>query len=588
MKNKSGQSVLEVILAAAVFMFFSASSIGLVLQALSSNRLGLEETVATQYTAEGLEAVHSIKNQSFSNLTNTLGVGLSKTSDVWAFSGTENVFDNRYHRSINIADVFRDTSGNIVSFGGTLDSSTKKVTATTNWNFTSARQNSVVLSTYFSDWRKPFGKGGMLVYGDGGTSSDAIKYKTFDGTNWSAAGSLADIDTTSTNKYLRSVRVFSSQTRNEKIVVSRHTDSSAGNFIYAQVFNGTSWGNVQLLASWTSFSFPDSQPFDGTYISNGNFAVFYSDNTSTLKYRIWTGSSWTGQYSMSSAIGGIPNYIVAKARPNTKEIMVSIFDQASDTYTYYFNGVDLSVSTNWTRTNHGLTAPMNTKRTIDFDWSPNNPLQGALVFSDNGNDRSINIKIFTANGSGGGSWSSNVNSGNIGTGSNRLGSLSVSGRNSVNEFISCSKDSSNNINCLESSNTPVWTTPTNSLIGATQTGIQRSFHFGYENSGADGLVVYSDKTAIAKAKKYNPSTNTFDSAAINVGTLNNTAATVRLIPNPASDDILVLAGSTALSFYSVFWNGSSNNFYTTGDQAFTLQGNNGSNLTDYWYDFTWD
>lgn len=583
MKNKSGQSVLEVILAAAVFMFFSASSIGLVLQALSSNRLGLEETVATQYTVEGLEAVRSIKNQSFSNLNNTLGIGISKTADVWAFSGTENIFDNRFHRSINIADVYRDTSGNVVYSGGTLDSLSKKITVTTNWNFTSVRQNSVVLSTYLSDWRKPFGRGGMLVYGDGGTSNDAIRYRTFDGSSWSPVGNLADIDSATINKYLRSVRVFSTQNRNEKIVVSRHYNGSA-NFIYAQVFNGSSWGNVQLLSSWSSTSYLDMQPFDGTYMSNGNFVIFYSDYTSTIKYRVWTGTAWTGQYSLPTG-ANIPNSIVAKVRPNTKEIMVASLDQSKYTSTSYFNGSDVTLSSNWTRVVHGTACPDIAKRIIDFDWSPNNPLQGALVYSESSNDRGINVKIFTANGSGGGSWSSTANSSTV----SNLGALSVSGRQGANEFMSCVKDSSNDISCFESSNSPSWTKPSNNVLTAnTQTGIQRSFHFGYENSGNDGLAVYSDNTTIAKARKYNPSTNSFDSSPVNVGTLNNTASTVRLIPNPASDDILVLMGSSARSFYSIFWNGSNNNFYGNGDQGFMLQGNNGSNLTDYWYDFTWD
>jgi hypothetical protein len=584
MKKKYGQSVVEVILAASLFMFFSASAIGLVLQGMRSNQLGTEETIATQYNTQALEAVHSIKNQAFSNLTNTSGIGISKTADVWVFSGTNNVFD-KYTRSIGITDVFRDVSGNIVSSGGTIDPLTKKIIATTSWNFNAARSNSVVLSTYLSDWRKSFAKGGMLVYGNGGTTNDAIAYKTFDGTSWSTAGSLADIDTGSTNKYLRAVKVFSSPLTNEKIVVSRHYNGSS-QFIYAQVFNGTTWGSVQLLSSWAATTFLDVQQFDGAYINNGNFAVFYGDNTTTPKYRVWTSGAWAGPYNLP--VSGIPNFIVAKTRPNTKEIMVSLFGQNNGTYTYYFNGVDLSVVSNWTMTTHSTVSPVNTKRIISFDWSPNNPLQGALVYPDSSTDRAITDKIFTANGSGGGSWSSAANSANIGSGTNRLGALSVESRNGANEFISCTKDSTNNIGCFESSNVPAWTTPTNTVISTTQTGIQRSYHFGYENSGAGGLIVYSDNTTIAKAKKYDPSTNTFDASATTVGTLNNTTATVRLIPSTTSDDILVLLSSAVSNLYSVFWNGSTNAFYTTGGQSFTNQSTNGSASTDFWYDFTWD
>src|SRR3990167_10677941 len=209
----SGFSVIEIILAAALFMIIATGSITVILQGLDSNRLGQEQTVANQYAAEGMEAVRSIKNQNFANLVNSAGSGVIQSGGVWIFSGTNNTntFNpvGRYTRTIKVESVNRDAvppAGNIV-VSGTLDPDTKKITSTVSWNFTPSRLNSVELISYLSDWKKPIvasGRGGILVYGNGGTTSDAILYKALDSSgSWGIAASTADVDTGTTNKYFK-------------------------------------------------------------------------------------------------------------------------------------------------------------------------------------------------------------------------------------------------------------------------------------------------------------------------------------------------------------------------------------------------
>src|SRR3989344_4952954 len=99
----SGFSVIEVILAAALFMIIATGSITVILQGTDSNRLGEEQTVANQYAAEGMEAVRSIKNQNFANLVSSAGTGVIRSgSNVWAFGGANNQFgpNNKYTRVI--------------------------------------------------------------------------------------------------------------------------------------------------------------------------------------------------------------------------------------------------------------------------------------------------------------------------------------------------------------------------------------------------------------------------------------------------------------------------------------------------------
>jgi Tfp pilus assembly protein PilV len=592
--QKNGFSVIEVILAAALFLVFATAMTTTVIQGFRGNRLGGEQTIATQFAAEGIEAARSLKNQAFANLNSTLcspGAGLQQSGGVWAFkaSGTSDVLQ-KFTRIVTVCNVQRDGSGNIVNSGGSNDPLTKKVTSTVTWNVGPGRSNSVVLNEYFTNWKLPFTKGGMIVYGNGGTTSDAIQYRVLDSAgNWSAAASAADVDTLTTTNALRAARVYASATRNEKVLVSRHFNGVTQT-IYAQVYNGTTWGNVVQLASFVSVSFLDVQNFDGTYLANGDFMVAYSDNTNTPKFRTWNGTSWSAQVS-ARGVGGIPNVVVLKNRPSTNEVMLSTFTQNLRTVSEYFNG-GAYLTANWgTLTVHATNSVGNTFRLLDFEWDPATPTKGAIVYSDKANDKAVGIKIWTANGSGSGSWSGQVKSSNQG---NNMGAMAIAARPLNDEYITCDKDSSGTqgITCYQVNNTPAFTNPVNQTIATfTDSGLQRSFHIGFEQtSGAIALAFYSDNTNVPKFKKYTVSSNTWDAAATSVSTGALTPGvfkSVRLIPRE-NDDIMVIMSDANQDLYSVLWDGTTDAISNTAGFVFTQHGTNGSAGTDLWYDFTWD
>jgi len=593
--QSSGFSVIEILLAAALFLIFASGAVGIVIYGNRMNLLGEEQAVATQFANEGIEAIRSIKNQNFTTLSNTYcatGSGIQKVGSVWALkaTGTSDTFDTIYNRVIKICDVQRDASGNIVASGGTDDPYLKKVTTTVSWNAGTTRADSVVLSTYYTNWKKK--KGGMLVYGNGGTTTDAVSYKLWDGATqtWGTAGSLADVDGASTNKALRTVRVYASSTRDEKIAVGRYYNGTT-QYIYTQVWNGSAWGNVQLLSSWTAATFLDVRNFDGTYLANGDFMVVFSDNTTLPKMRTWNGSAWSAQVSMQD-VGGIPNYIVASARPSTNEVMAAFFDQQSDTNTEYFNGGSY-LTASWTlHTEHAAAAPVATEQLVDFTWSPNTTTKGALIYTDSGSDKSIDIKIWTANGSGSGSWTAVANTTNQ---SNNVGALQIIGRPGADEFVACDKDSNGSprIICYESNMTPVWTNPTNpQLISGSDAGIQRSFDIGFEQvGGTQAISVYSDNTGVPKLKKYNASTNTWDVSATSIATSPFTPGVIKAvrIEPRTEDDVMILMMDANLDVYSSVWDITNDIIYTTpAGKAFSQHGTNGSAVTEFWFDFEWD
>lgn len=166
MFRMKGFSLLEIILAVALFSILTTGGITLIVHSYNSNRLGGEFAVATEFASEGIESVKSIKNQAYSNLVNSSGTGVDRVGSVWAFGGSNdtlahNISDN-FTRTIKVESVNRDgtpPAGNIVSTGGTTDPDTKKITSTVTWNFNSARPESLSLVTYLSDWRKTISTG---------------------------------------------------------------------------------------------------------------------------------------------------------------------------------------------------------------------------------------------------------------------------------------------------------------------------------------------------------------------------------------------------------------------------------------------
>ncbi len=602
--NNRGFSVIEIILAVALFTILATGGVTVIVQSFRANRLGNEQTIASQYASEGIEAVKSIRNQAFSNLTavNPTPRGINNPSTVWQFTGdnTTNTFSSgkTYTRTIKVEDVQRNSSCNIIASGGTTDPTTKKITSTVNWTFGPNRNNSVVFTSYLNNWRNPLStqKGGMLVYADSATASDAMLYKILDAASgtWMGPYPTADVDA-STNRTVRALRLYASSTRNEKVLISRHYNGTT-QYIYTQVYNGICWNTPRLLASWNAATALGVRNFDGTYLNNGNFMVIFSNNTTTPQYQIWDGTSWTSSAATTN-VGGVPLYIVARARPGTNEIMMGVFDQSSHTNTAYYSGSAWSAATQ-----HSAVAPTATKEHIDFAWSPQDTLRGMLIYTDAAADRAITMRMWSADGSGGGSWGTAVNASP--NQSNNLGALALTARKGANEFHACNKDAGSpfTIRCNKATFTSATpsvitaTNPTNQTIAAaTDNGIQRSFDLEFKaQSGALAIAVYSDNTASPKLKKFTPgSPGTWDAAATPISTapftLGNPVRTVRLIPDATTDDIMILMGDNTLDVYSVVWSGSANAVYTTpAGKAFSRHGQSGSVATDFWYNFAWD
>ncbi len=573
--NQQGFSLVEILLAVAVFSLFVTAVVGGIVYGRGSTALAGQRQRAVRLADECQEAVRGIRDGSYSNLTNGT-FGLSLNAGHWTLSGASDLTDI-FTRSVTIADGV---------------SSQKIITCNVAWAQNLQRNGSIQTVSYLTNWNTTVNnlRNGMLVYGDGGNSSDAIKYQTYDSATgtWSAAAATADVDSSSSNKYLRSAKLYASPTRNEKVLISRHYNG-AGQWIYAQVYNGSTntWGNVVQLATWNANSYLDVQNFDATYKANGDLMVVYSDNTIIPKSRVWNGVSWGAQGSLTTfGTGQIPSYIILRSRPGTDEVMMAAFTQNNRTNSEYYSGSAWSALTTL-----ASSAPSSTKKLVDFTWGDTDTTKGAAVYTDGGADKSMNISIWTADGFGGGSWAT-ARQYNVAQ-ANNIGALGISAIKGTTGFNVCDKDAlaTPRIICMRA-NTSGWVASSNVTVsGASDPGVQLSFGLDSQQiTSSYSILAYSDNTTTAKLKKFNNNASAWDGAATN---LNASAVgvikTVRVEADPTTDDMMILVTDASLDLYSIVWNGSSNQVYSTpAGKAWLVHGIQGSSTTDYWYDFVWD
>lgn len=143
-QNKRGFSILELVLAGAIFAVFASAIVVAVLQSGSATQAGIRAEIGRQWAQEGVEAVRAIGAQSFDALLDTAGSGVRFTNGKWEFSGNADEWDG-YRRVVTVSSAQRSAGGDVVSSGGTEDVDLKLITVVvTKENF------SIELSTYLS------------------------------------------------------------------------------------------------------------------------------------------------------------------------------------------------------------------------------------------------------------------------------------------------------------------------------------------------------------------------------------------------------------------------------------------------------
>lgn len=146
-----GQSLVELVLAVGLSMLVVPAIFVGVFSAREGRVQLRERTQATALLSEATEAIKSIRDQGWSAVSTDGTYHPVVSSGRWTLAAGSEV-TNGFTRSIVISSVYRDSSGAVVTSGGTLDPSTKRVTATVSWTQPYASSvSSVVYLTRYAD-----------------------------------------------------------------------------------------------------------------------------------------------------------------------------------------------------------------------------------------------------------------------------------------------------------------------------------------------------------------------------------------------------------------------------------------------------
>ena len=147
--NMRGFSLMELVLAIAIFSIGSIVAGKMLIDANTSTRSDLDKSEAILIAREGIEAVTSIRDSGFSNLIISGAHGLASGPGGfgWVFAAsTSDIVDVKFFRSITIT---LNPASNFTS------TSTAIATSTVSWMNARSVNEVVTLTTVLTNWRQP-------------------------------------------------------------------------------------------------------------------------------------------------------------------------------------------------------------------------------------------------------------------------------------------------------------------------------------------------------------------------------------------------------------------------------------------------
>lgn len=156
MKPINGFGVMEMIVAIAIvgLVFFSIYQFALI--SFASVHSSGRRVTAAYLAEEGIEAVRTLRNQSWSGNISSLASNLTYYPTIingnWQLVITNpGTIANLFTRTVNFQSVVRDANDNITGGSGVLDPHTKKVIVTVSWSEKTGSQQ-IVLETYLTNF----------------------------------------------------------------------------------------------------------------------------------------------------------------------------------------------------------------------------------------------------------------------------------------------------------------------------------------------------------------------------------------------------------------------------------------------------
>lgn len=154
--HRRGQSLIEAILAMAIFGLFAASLASMVVGGLRGVERGSEQLEAEAFAQEGIEAVRAIRDRAWNENMYAQSAVLASGGE-WVFTGEPTETIGKFTRTITFANVCRSqTTYDIVPACGVpntyTDPHTKQATVAVSWQTQNGVTNTVEKIAYITNW----------------------------------------------------------------------------------------------------------------------------------------------------------------------------------------------------------------------------------------------------------------------------------------------------------------------------------------------------------------------------------------------------------------------------------------------------
>jgi len=378
--NHKGQSLLEVIVALAIFALIGAALATMSIGGLATLTEGAAQTEANAYAQEGLEAVRAIRDRAWNELIYTTS-SVSVLNSQWIFDGedTSSTFGN-YNRVLSFEPVCRDGSDNITTCPSTYtDIETKKVTSEVFWYPRANVLNSVKEVSYLTNWGESLWLQTDWVGGSGQSIWSSItKYDSDDGSI--SASTTGEVRLKFTPASTCGPMVWDLNTQSQYTYDSGEIEVVGG---FGQLKDiGSCAGTTSTCPSYTTQATCQSAPecsWTSSYsstnptINNSNsynpsqiafwsgFFVSSTDNGGTIYYQLssddgvtwkyWNGTIWaTSTLSTNYNTSTVINANISTFPTSTKKIMFKAFLSGSGTQQVKLDQVQINCTrqNDWT------------------------------------------------------------------------------------------------------------------------------------------------------------------------------------------------------------------------------------------------
>ncbi len=217
------------------------------------------------------------------------------------------------------------------------------------WNGSSWTALPVLGSTTQTYWwgfdvaYEPVSGDAMVVYADGA----ALNYRTWNGSTWSGETAIAE-PLAGTPRQMQ----LASHPYSDEMVLVVSDDTSRD---YALVWNGSAWGNSQILTA-------DGTGNDRTDINvvyeqkRGRALVVFGTGTDDVHFRVWD-AGWSNEFSTPGLGGGYAQWVVLGADPNSNNVAMGVLTNDSDVWLAVWDGAGWVNRTTATTSSTGVTEP---------------------------------------------------------------------------------------------------------------------------------------------------------------------------------------------------------------------------------------